>query len=250
MAVYTITFDESAKGFTSFHSYTPDWMGSINNEFYSIKDGQLHKHYDETSAVRNTFYGVPYNSTATIVVNEAPEVIKVIEAIETESNKAFDMTIISYLNDEVASITQTTLSTTDFENKEGKFHAYVRRNELTGDYTAKNAYGLGEGSATASTVIQMEVSIPRALISAGDELYDSAELLLGNIVSYDTTLNRITIDASVTVAADTFLFGLKDGRIEGSAIRGYNFEIEMVDATTTRTELFALSSTGFESFPG
>ena len=35
---YTITFDEGAKGFTSFFSYVPEFMIGMNNDFLNIVD--------------------------------------------------------------------------------------------------------------------------------------------------------------------------------------------------------------------
>lgn len=67
----TITWDESIQGWTSFFSYKPDHMMSIQNNFYSIKDGDIYKHYRE-NVPRNTFYGTSYDSRITFVFN--PEV--------------------------------------------------------------------------------------------------------------------------------------------------------------------------------
>ena len=244
---YTVSFDEKIKGFSSFHSYIPDWMTGLNNRLYSVSGGQLYMHDDTDNLTRNTFYGTAFNSELITIINENPSDIKVAKAINTESNKAFDITITGYLNDETTSITQSTIAATEFLNKEGKFHGYVRRNELTGDLTAKSAYGLGTVSGVASFVITLNDPVPLSLISIGDDLYDSANLLLGVITAFSGS--TITIDAIVAIGGGTFLYGLKNGRIEGSELRGYNFEIKIVDTTTTRTELFALNAEVFKSNP-
>lgn len=249
MADYTITFDESVKGWTSFHSYIPDWMGSMNTRFYTVKDGQLYEQNDGSNVVRNNFYGAQFDSTLEFIINEHPSDIKFIKAINTESNKAFDVVIVSYLNDEFSDTTQSLIDVGEFLNKEGKWYAYVRRNELTGDLTAKNAYGLGTVASVAASVITMNNFIPTSLISATDQLFDATNTLIGNIVSSDTLAGTITVDTTPTIVAGTFLYGLKSGRIEGSEIRGYNFRVTLTDQTTGRLELFAVNSEVAKSFP-
>jgi len=180
---YTVTFDEKIKGFTSFHSYIPDWMGGLNNRLYSVKDGQLYSHDDTDNLTRNNFYGTQFNSELIAIINENPSDIKVVKAINTESNKAFDITIKGFLNDETTSITQSTIASTEFLNKEGRFHGYVRRNELTGDLTAKSAYGIGIvssfsiGGGGVDPLITFTTAVPTSLISVGDEVFNAAGTL-------------------------------------------------------------------------
>jgi len=246
---FTITYDEGVKGFTSFHSYQPDWMGSFNNNFYSVKDGQLYKHNDGSG--RNNFYGSQYNSTIKLIVNEAPSDIKVLKTINIEGNKAVDMVITAYLSDDNSNEIRTSLSAADFEDKEGKFHAYLRRNETATDLSSKSTYGVGTVNSAASgggsTVVTLTGDVPTSLISIGDSLYDGASVLLGVITAVSTT--SVTINTVVAIAGATFVYGVKDARIEGSSIRGYNFEIDITDQTTNRTEIFAINSNVFKSEP-
>ena len=246
---YTITFDESVKGWTSFHSYLPDWMGSLNSRFYTVKNGQLYEQNDTSNNVRNNFYGVQYNSTLEFIVNKAPSEIKFIKAVNTESNKAFDVAIVSFLTDEFIDTTSTTVSVSEFLNKEGIWHAYVRRNELTGDLTSKASYGLGRVFSVNVSVITMQTPFSTSLISVGDELFDSSSLLIGNITDYNASLGTITVDTTPVIVGNTFLYGQKSGRIEGSEIRGYNFKVTLTDISTSRLELFAFNSEVAKSFP-
>lgn len=243
----TITYDEGVKGWTSFHSWIPDWMSRLNNRFFTVKDGQLYLHNDETNDIRNTFYGVQYPTQLTYIINSEPSSIKVAKTINTESNKAFDVTIKSYINDETSSITQSSISVGEFVNKEGKWHAYTRRNELSGDLTAKNVYGIGRVDGVVGDVITFTSPISKSLISIGDILYSSVFSPLGTIVSYDST--SVKLDVWPNLTQGDFLVGGKDGRIEGSSIRGYNFEVTLTDSTNSRTELYAVSSELFKSNP-
>ena len=54
---YTVTFDEKVKGWTSFHSFYPEWMIGMNNNLFTFQNGNLYIHHsDEVN--RNTYYGV------------------------------------------------------------------------------------------------------------------------------------------------------------------------------------------------
>ena len=53
----TLSFDETVKGWTSFFDYNPDQMFSLRNNFYSITNESLYRHY-ATSVNRGNFYGV------------------------------------------------------------------------------------------------------------------------------------------------------------------------------------------------
>ncbi len=244
----TITYDDAVKGWTSFHSWIPDWMTRLNNRFFTVKNGQLYLHNDEDNPIRNNFYGVQYATTLTYIINVEPSLIKVAKTINTESNKAFSVGIKSYLNDETSSITESTIDVSEFINKEGKWYGYTRRNELTNDYSAKNVYGLGRIASVLGTTVQLTTAIPLNSISVGDELKGETGASYGTIVSYSGQIIEVT-PAPGAFLPNEFVFGIKDGRIEGSAIRGYNFEVTLTDETTSRTELYAVSSEMFKSEP-
>jgi len=245
---YTVGYNEGVKGFPSFYSYQPQWMGSLNNKFYSFKNGQLYRHYDESNPVRNRFYGNDYNSTVKVIVSAAPSEIKVLKNLIIEGNKPWATTVKSYLNDETISVTQSTVGIAEYLRKEGKLYAYVRRNELTGDLTAKNAFGLGEISSIASLVLTMKNTIHTSL-AIGDEVYNATPTLVGTVTAVNRTANTVTLTSVGSLSANDFILAQKSGRVEGSEIRGYNFEIDLVDSSNTRTELYALGTNMFKSSP-
>ena len=245
---YTVGYDDAVKGYTSFYSFEPQWMGGLNNNFYTFSNGQLYKHYDEGNPVRNNFYGVNYDSTVKLIVNQEPSLIKVVKNIMLEGNKSWATVIKSYINDETTSVTESTLTTSEYLNKEGKLHAYVRRNELLGDFTAKNAFGLGEIQSIAFTTLTMKNAIPSSL-SIGDSIYNASASLVGVVTAINKSNLSITLSSVGSLSANDFILGLKDGRVEGSEIRGYNFEIDLTDSTNTRTELYAVGTNLFKSNP-
>ena len=52
--VYTLSFDEAAKGWVCFKSFIPEQGFSLNNQFFTFKNGDLYlHHYAEVN--RNKF---------------------------------------------------------------------------------------------------------------------------------------------------------------------------------------------------
>ena len=60
----TITYDEINKGWTSFHSYEPEWMDRLGNNFYSFKNGNIYLH--DSNSTRTEFYGEAYGCNVTV----------------------------------------------------------------------------------------------------------------------------------------------------------------------------------------
>ena len=81
-----ITYSERAKGWVSLKSFTPEQGLSLNNEYYTFKNGQLYIHHDNTT--RNNFYGTQYDSTVTVVFNDMPESVKSFGALNYEGTQA------------------------------------------------------------------------------------------------------------------------------------------------------------------
>ena len=82
----TITYSERAKGWVSLKSFTPEQGLSLNNEYYTFKNGQLYIHHDNTT--RNNFYGTQYDSTVTVIFNDMPEAVKSFGALNYEGTQA------------------------------------------------------------------------------------------------------------------------------------------------------------------
>lgn len=72
----TLSFDESALGWTSFYTYTPILIDSLNNSFISTFENQVWSHYDELIP-HNSFYGSsPSKSSITFLFNQSPSLKK------------------------------------------------------------------------------------------------------------------------------------------------------------------------------
>jgi len=88
----TVSFDESVLGFTSFFTYKPDQVLSLRNGFYSLKNGKLWKHYQE-SVIRGSFYGdLDYDTTKTsitFIFNPNVSLSKVFKTVNYEGSNGW-----------------------------------------------------------------------------------------------------------------------------------------------------------------
>ena len=90
----TLSFDESVKGWTSFFDYNPDQMFSLRNNFYSITNESLYRHYS-TSVNRGNFYGVNYRSSVTFILNaESPVSSKNFKTIGYEGSSGWQLSTL------------------------------------------------------------------------------------------------------------------------------------------------------------
>jgi hypothetical protein len=70
-----ISFKESTNGWESRKSFSQGGGLSLNDIYYTFKDGIIWEHRIDT-ATRNNFYGEQYDSAVTMLFNEMPNVIK------------------------------------------------------------------------------------------------------------------------------------------------------------------------------
>lgn len=238
MADQTLGFDERPKGWTSFYSFSPEWMLGLNNKFFSIKDGQLWLH-DSQTADRNNFYGVAGTAKVSVMINDAPSEIKTFRTLEQEGTEAWDTTIESYASDEDETRTGT-ITPSEYVEKEGRHHAHLRRNE-TETTEGQNVYGIGEVSSIASLVVTVGLT-PKEL-SVGDNVYrDNAGVgvLVGAVTATSST--TITLDSVAGLSTSDFIYGVKPSRVEGAHHRGYALRVDLENTSTTKKELYAVNS--------
>lgn len=230
----TLTFSEKNKGWTSFHKWFPNLMCSLNNKFFTIKDGQLWEHHDRTNPIPNTFYGVKYPSKITTVFNDAPSEDKVFKNLVEEGSHPWSATIETNL-------TNSTITVDEFNNRESKWMAHTRKNESVTDITDR-AQGIGNIVSVLGSVITYS-AVP-TMVNIGDSLYQlngSTQELIGTILSMTAT--TITVSSVVTTPVPArFSYALKSARVQGSEIRGYYAKVVLENNSDERVELFAINS--------
>jgi hypothetical protein len=249
MANYTLTYSPMLEGWTSFHSYYPEWMTNMNNFLYTFKSGELWKH--NTNATRNSWYGAASApSTVTVVFNDAPSESKMFKTLACETDSPWKATITTDLNSGV-------MEASYFELKEGDYFTYIRRNPDTVDLKAMSTQGIG----SASSVTLISASNYRinftfdigTTVSIGDIIYIGAVgglTISGVVTAHNATSVTINMVVGGTVpVAGNFIVFVKNAVAESYGARGYFMSVLLENTSSTAVELFAISSQVFKSYP-
>lgn len=243
--IYTITYSDSNKGWTSFWSYKPDWMIYLNNSFYSFDGQALYKH--NTNSTRNNFYGTQYTSQLSVLMNQTPDTIKMYNTIELDSTSTWDTYLRSDLN-------QGVVDSTYYVNKEDQYFAYIRRPD-NGDYDLKSLSTQGIGgllsiSSPVATVLTFGFNISTSL-SVGDTLYKASSPSLqkiGTILSYTKTTITLTSASLITLTPGDLIVCVKNAQAESYGIRGYYMQVDLENDSTEYVEIFSVNSSTFKSY--
>ena len=87
--VHTISYHEPTDGWVSFKSFIQEGGQTLNNYYYTFKNGKIWLHHDESGTpVYNNFYGLQYNSSITPLFNDMSEVIKSFKTLQYEGSQA------------------------------------------------------------------------------------------------------------------------------------------------------------------
>jgi hypothetical protein len=150
MASITVSFSEKSRGWVSFKTINPENAFSLNNEYYTAKNGRLWRHHSGL-VDRNSFYdfngSMNHESSITVLFNELPSVVKSFTTLNYEGsqarinqnlNDAGDSAWVNqyynnqsklgwYANSVITD--QQTGSVAEFKNKEGKWFNYITGEE-------------------------------------------------------------------------------------------------------------------------
>ena len=85
--MYTLSFNEDINGWSSFKSFMPESGFTLNNVYYTMKNGGIYAHHSDT-ALRNNFYGNQYTSSINPVFNDAPTVVKSFKTMNYEGTQS------------------------------------------------------------------------------------------------------------------------------------------------------------------
>jgi hypothetical protein len=131
----TLSFSEETKGWTTFKSFVPEDGVSINNEYYTFKNGNIYKHH--SNSTRNNFYGVQFDSSVSVIFNDEPASVKSFMTINYEGSQArttSSLTDSEYHNlnnkdgwyvDNIVTDLQD-CENLEFIDKEGKWFSYIQ----------------------------------------------------------------------------------------------------------------------------
>jgi hypothetical protein len=133
----TISFDEDINGWTSLYSFKPELAGSLRENYFTFKNGNIWKHYAPTTQVGySNFYGVQYSSKVTLVLNPNVSESKNFNTINYEGGPGWALTDLHTDSDKALSISsfvlptnlndlQNQLFTNSFKSKENKYFGTI-----------------------------------------------------------------------------------------------------------------------------
>jgi hypothetical protein len=137
----TLSFDEDCTGWTSRFSFKPDLSGSLRNNFYTFKQGNIWKHYADpaTTGINYCqFYDnpIPYDATVTLIFNPEVSMSKNFNTLNYEGSSGWALTEL-YSNSDIATqifkssnaLTlaeiENQLFTNNFKRKENKYFGTI-----------------------------------------------------------------------------------------------------------------------------
>jgi hypothetical protein len=175
----TLSWSQMSNGWTCFKGFGPEAGTSMNNEYYTWKEGSMWKHHAETDlsnnpVTRNNFYGTQHYSDVTLLFNDNPGSVKSYGTVNYEGTQAritpFTSTSVTNASADTWNITDleyydlwekkgwyvesiiSNLQTVDdleFKDKEGKWFSTIQGNVtnlINLDEKEFSVQGLGYGS--------------------------------------------------------------------------------------------------------
>lgn len=250
MAEVTLSYSPAVKGWPSFYSFIPEYTQGMNNYLYTFNNGQLYRH--NTNSLRNNFYGVQYNTTIKSVFNKAPLDTKLFKTISLESDSPWSAILATDLP-------QTgSISSTFFEKKEGNYFAFIRFLETDINLLMRYANGIAnvgtvDATTPSATTLTFGSSVDiGSIISIGDMVYYGSTPSLGGQVTAISG-QVITIDTTISGGSapsnGDFILYVKNTVAESHGVLGHYCEYELTNTSTSKVELFSVSSETMKSFP-
>jgi len=144
---YTFGFNEFRNAYTSFYSFSPEWMTTAENVVISWKNGILYTH-DNTTNYCN-FYGVQYKPSLTLLLNQFPQIKKRYNTLTMLANKVWAP---ATAGDITTNLSQTSsLQPSDFIFKDDKIHVAFKRD-------AASTGGLYNGNVLKGNWLRIKLS--------------------------------------------------------------------------------------------
>lgn len=267
----TEAYYEGVQGWPSQYSFIPDGMISLNNRFFSFRNGKIWEHNIAPDGTNNTpdrceFYDDTFDSTGLtnsnsrpafveFIFNESPDVIKSFKTLSYEGLGEWDADISTDQESTLSSntgifeewTTAGTVDNLDWIKKEGKLHAYIRGDNGVVDLRSFTTKGLGAGSVGSDNTIAFSNRMDTS-INIGDEVYfmDNTGTLTTPVYSDTPTLvgsavsisdDRLTLTYNRTTRADGSTFDT-----EGVSPRDIDFIVIAKDRVSETSGLIGFFS--------
>jgi len=224
-----VAFSEGVNGWPTRKSFHEMESGiSLNNMYYTFKDGKIFSHDNET---RNTFYSTKTDSEVTFYLNGNPGNAKNFRTLNYQGDSGWTSSNIS--------TDKQSGNVSSFVEKEGIYYNYIsgetQATKASLDLKALNVQGLGTPTSISSNDATF-TDLNNAL-QVGDKVFNNSNDDIRTVQSISG--NTITLDAAPTNA---FSYFAKDNRFNTSGILGYYAEITMTNTATDKKELYSVGS--------
>jgi hypothetical protein len=243
-------------------------MIGMNNYFYTFKGGNLYRH--NVNALRNNFYGVPYNSRITSVFNESPLENLLFKTLALQGDDSWEALPIE------TDIQNSGYIEKDwFEKKEQVYFAFIRNSGTipagTDEYALRSLNGVGRSltvsGPAASTKIAFSINPLIAIgtiASVGDYLYYAlgpnynTPILCGRVTNivqnYPAGDNYFIVNTTITGGSvppvqNAYFLYIKNSVAESHGVLGHYCVFTLENDNTNKVELFAVQSDVMKSFP-
>lgn len=151
----TIAFNYATNGWKTFYSFTPEQIMGMGVNLVTFKDGKLYLH--KQSALKNTFYGVAYDTEVTAVVNEFGATNKSMLSFSMESSGPFDIPeIITPATEWNVDGQESEVLRTDMEFMNGSYWAPFFMNKLSPGFDTESD-ALIDGEQLQAQVMTMKM---------------------------------------------------------------------------------------------
>jgi hypothetical protein len=258
---YTVAYQPSVDGFTSFYSGIPEMMIGMNNYFYTFKNGQIWKEY---LGIRGNYYGTQYGSSIRISQNSSPNEVKIFKTISftgdiTEGEISSSL-MTAYLGDRAYT---GYISANEFVNKEGELFCSIRNNSEGTAETGSTMVDKGVGVLAAikatnsyEIITNESLTIITGINStSGTTLFYYSGTTL-NVIGYISSMEKTnsgyiinTYASALTPTVGSIIGTRVSSKIESYGLRG-NYNILDININSTNTvELFSVQSNIIKSFP-
>jgi hypothetical protein len=127
---FTVVYDEIKNGFSSFHSYTPNIYLPYNNTFFSPNPSSQNTLFIHDGGNNYTFYGSAVEPYIEVVMNYDPNLPKIFEAIQVNSDLIPFASVIrpaSFTTKQHVSY----LENSDFEAREDYFYSSIKNDSTS-----------------------------------------------------------------------------------------------------------------------
>jgi hypothetical protein len=245
---WTTAFDTDSSVWNTRYSFYPENVTSIDDTLYTFKNGVMYKH---SSAVpRSTYYGAASaGSIVEVVSNYNPSMVKAYESISLEGSDEWSAVVTN--TDQ-----STTISTTDYEQKERNYYAYIPRDSSanTGSPTitalsgsseifALGAVAVGGVSGATITFTSPVGTISFPISASLYKVSGSALVSLSLTVTSITGEKQITCSGTVSgVIAGDEIVAIGNSLIEGDQMRDYFAKIRLYNENPSEVELYAVNA--------